>query len=120
MSETKFTPGPWWFYRESKGDLLVGPGIFYKDLYDYPGKEDEVIANAHLCAAAPEMFESEEKNLEMMEKLHDFLHELSLSNYYAQRHGSLRTFIGRLACNIERTRKTLKKARGEETEEDEE
>ena len=72
MSETKFTPGPW--YADAKGYIWRRP---LKDLYEYGGGvagdkplatvckgwwgEDTtgypVEANAHLIAAAPTMYE---------------------------------------------------------------
>lgn len=62
MSESKFTPGPWWF--EGQG---IGPKSFaddqsygitmpvaYIEEYDWP---ENHVANAHLIATAPTMYE---------------------------------------------------------------
>ncbi len=68
MSETKFTPGPWY-----ASDLFVDsvggngrPSLEICDLHNSLfGKE--VPANAHLIAAAPELYEALEETLAVIE-----------------------------------------------------
>ncbi len=75
MSEAKFTKGPWVVYDEAVSVSFYGtecrPGVesdageviivFGSDKYDCSGvhgeTQDQVKANAHLIAAAPEMYE---------------------------------------------------------------
>ena len=64
MSETKFTPGPWY---------VGGNGGFINQLQIEPtigcvyGAGDELKANAHLIAAAPDLFAA----LERVESMRD-------------------------------------------------
>ena len=54
MSETKFTPGPW-----EKGGLIVGArGIIIRQQWEGTRTIDELEANDHLIAAAPDMYEA--------------------------------------------------------------
>lgn len=65
MSESKFTPGPWAAHRSTRDDgswlMAIDMPNGYKEDYAWisndrePGSE---WANAHLIAAAPEMYEA--------------------------------------------------------------
>ena len=65
MSEIKFTPGPWLIAGESATFVYAlgpeGTNVFWCDV-QAAGRErasrDELIANAHLIAAAPELYEA--------------------------------------------------------------
>jgi hypothetical protein len=72
MSDTKFTPGPWKaFFGTENNSVLLGIGeestgegvadcgqIYCKGKFGiWRGKDPEARANAHLIAAAPEMYE---------------------------------------------------------------
>jgi hypothetical protein len=61
MSETKFTPGPWHkdersdvYVRDSEGDYIAGT---YAPMPKRKRAKGENEANAHLIAAAPDMYE---------------------------------------------------------------
>lgn len=70
MTETKFTPGPWKFdgedsgyydlptlnIRDKDGYIIAGAVDFYSD----PG-----LSNAHLIAAAPDLYEALDKIMRM-------------------------------------------------------
>lgn len=57
--ETKHTPGPWWI--DDDHNIAAGNGDCYKTIADprcmSPENHEEMDANAHLIAAAPEMLE---------------------------------------------------------------
>ena len=60
MSEPKFTPGPWGWCMPDE----VFPAVFCNengnsiaDLYDAKNNQRQMVANAALIAAAPEMYE---------------------------------------------------------------
>lgn len=61
MTETKFTPGPWKWVKSNDHDWSsydLSPGILTKDTADGTPFGDEIDkANAHLIAAAPELYE---------------------------------------------------------------
>lgn len=70
MSETKFTPGPWWpaasqlevvDYNGGKGPFRLIAQASCSPIVDGTGSHtisrDEAVANANLIAAAPELFE---------------------------------------------------------------
>ena len=76
MGELKATPGPWWF--EGQG---IGPKSFaddqsygmttpvaYIEEYDWP---ENHVANAHLIAAAPELYETLEEVIRISDRKHD-------------------------------------------------
>lgn len=73
MTETKFTKGPWEFRTDKDGTPYVGTGIF-KIVESIWGTtpsvdgtvKDDRIANAHLIAAAPELYEALEECLNMV------------------------------------------------------
>ena len=105
--QEKFTPGPWRFWRhvnekypEWSQTAVFGTGDkkfvmiaqTHDDLAAAPEQTiEEIIANAHLIAAAPDMYE-------MLEHIEDALDDSS----------------GCGEISVEKIRKLLKKARGEE------
>ena len=60
MSETKFTPGPWWVLHEGSSEVSVqaDKACICSLNYDPLPKEEtkKHLANARLIAAAPEMY----------------------------------------------------------------
>ena len=56
MNETKFTPGPWLFssYRSGNSVIVIDGKEFDVATVNYPNRD----ANAHLIAAAPELYEA--------------------------------------------------------------
>ncbi|MEN9393199.1 MAG: hypothetical protein RLZZ104_1542 [Pseudomonadota bacterium] len=65
MTETKFTPGPWKaFFGTENNKVLIGigedtgEGITDCGFGLWRGKDEEANANAHLIAAAPELYEA--------------------------------------------------------------
>lgn len=83
MSKTNFTKGPWVYGDASdngqyvwdpKGERIVAEA--------YPDEHQDFEANAHLIAAAPEMYEAIEQTLVEIEffgdDLHNKLHSVSL------------------------------------------
>lgn len=65
MSETKFTPGPWMVSDEvhGKGEGIVHIKAKYEEIAvswrnAINGDYDEFLANAHLIAAAPDLYEA--------------------------------------------------------------
>ena len=62
MSETKFTPGPWWIDGQGIGPKSFADDqsygitmpVAYIEEYDWPENHE---ANAHLIATAPTMYE---------------------------------------------------------------
>lgn len=69
MSETKFTPGPW--HKDERSDIYVrdSEGDYIAETYAPMPKrkraKGENEANAHLIAAAPELYEALEKAAEV-------------------------------------------------------
>jgi len=57
MSDTKFTPGPW---QVEDGSLPINvetvSGACICDVWEFAVGDDEPAANAHLIAAAPDMY----------------------------------------------------------------
>lgn len=77
MKEPKYKKGPWWVLREGRQDLFVEPGIYYKDLSGLSDEErEEAYANADLSACAPELLESEIKNLPLLKAALEAFEEL--------------------------------------------
>lgn len=64
----KFTPGPWWAFFEGTLDIFVEPGISYKEVCN-EAERSQAVANAHLIASAPEMYESNETTLRELENI---------------------------------------------------
>ena len=56
MSESKFTPGPWLFssYKSGNSVIVIDGKEFDVATVNYPNRD----ANAHLIAAAPELYEA--------------------------------------------------------------
>lgn len=56
MSEPKFTPGPWLFssYKSGNSVIVIDGKEFDVATVNYPNRD----ANAHLIAAAPELYEA--------------------------------------------------------------
>lgn len=56
MNETKFTPGPWLFssYKSGNSVIVIDGKEFDVATVNYPNRD----ANAHLIAAAPELYEA--------------------------------------------------------------
>ena len=59
MKEAMFTPGPWTVGGKFGTRVLVGENVL-SDMWNIPGPGgvDEGKANAHLIAAAPDMYEA--------------------------------------------------------------
>ena len=76
MSKTKFTPGPWWIDGQGIGpksfadDQSYGmtTPVAYIEEYDWP---ENHVANAHLIAAAPELYETLEEVIRISDRKHD-------------------------------------------------
>lgn len=70
MSESKHTPGPWWWRREKAKPVqgwYLAPGVLIADGNDgTPGGDEMDRANANLIAAAPDL-------LNACEEAFDFL-----------------------------------------------
>lgn len=76
MSDTKFTPGPWSVFIDDSGDrwsgwplsinakkvhedcMVVRTGGQWPYEWDFAISQIEAVANAHLIAAAPELYEA--------------------------------------------------------------
>lgn len=62
MSDTKHTPGPWKAYRHQFGigvlSTAVGADVAHCHGLDSLRADDEVLANAQLIAAAPELLDA--------------------------------------------------------------
>jgi len=56
MSEAKFTPGPWNTDSNSEGEIYSRRGIVVAFVTNREG-DNVGLANAHLIAAAPELYE---------------------------------------------------------------
>ena len=56
MSKTKFTPGPWLFssYKSGTSVIVIDGKEFGVATVNYPNRD----ANAHLIAAAPDLYEA--------------------------------------------------------------
>lgn len=78
MSKTKFTNGNW----EFDGELVMSEGTVIADPI-YTGDE-EVTANAHLIAAAPEMYVMLETVLNVLDGRAEYTHE-DISKSYIQK-----------------------------------
>jgi len=63
MSEIKFTPGPWLFssYKSGTSVIVIDGKEFDVATVSYPNRD----ANAHLIAAAPELYEALKAVLEI-------------------------------------------------------
>jgi len=63
MSEIKFTPGPWLFssYKSGTSVIVIDGKEFDVATVSYPNRD----ANAHLIAAAPELYEALEAVLKL-------------------------------------------------------
>lgn len=62
MSEAKFTPGPWKVFTAPNGTMLIGIGeATGEGVFDCGfgvwRSDEEKLANAHLAAAAPALYE---------------------------------------------------------------
>ena len=86
INKTKFTPGPWQAFIDDTGDKWTGWPISISSVNDidksivrtggqWPYEWDaaisqrEAVANAHLIAAAPEVYEKLEKLVERVEQI---------------------------------------------------
>ena len=107
MSETKFTPGPWWIDGQGIGpksfadDQSYGitTPVAYIEEYDWP---ENHVANAHLIAAAPELYEALEKSAEVF-RVYQAHHEYKGDEKKAERN----------KVYAEQMEAVLNKARGE-------
>jgi len=68
--ETKFTPGPWVVYPETDGTEIYAvdytPGLPIRQFIARPDRGANWISNAHLIAAAPELFDCLQRCLDEM------------------------------------------------------
>ncbi len=81
MSEAKFTKGPWKITESKLQNKIIIEGDNYviSDVNDPTMNED--IANAHLIAAAPEMYEALLYLIPLIKELHNITdHKLKLDN----------------------------------------
>ena len=69
MSETKFTRGPWEISKHQDGSslIVIGPEDWDIARVDYPDRNP----NAHLIAAAPELYETLEEVIRISDRKHD-------------------------------------------------
>lgn len=104
MSEAKFTKGEWLAWDERVGIIDESDSqangmmmeVAYIEKYDFP---DEYMANAHLIAAAPEMYKEIKRDIESLHcKLID---AITIGESSSIKH------------DIERKSKLLAKARGD-------
>lgn len=59
MAEPKWTPGPWKWVCLSGNDILTDPeGLWVANVIEWPGDNTARGADAHLIAAAPELYEA--------------------------------------------------------------
>ena len=132
-NDPKFTPGPWKFVRVQpeidtfairtmNDDTLAAVGVS-----PVGWREGKDIANAALLAVAPEMYENESRNLEMLvfmrERYEDILRVITqdpdaravveLANIGTAHLAKLVDIINHLSERIKQTEKLLAKARGE-------
>lgn len=94
MSKEKFTPGPWgWSMPDEVFPVVFcnETGNIIADLNDPENKQREMVANAKLIAAAPEMYAELKRHCALCMLQHPECE----------------------GCEICETRKVLKKARGE-------
>ena len=101
MSKTKFTPGPWLFssYKSGTSVIVIDGKEFGVATVNYPNRD----ANAHLIAAAPELYEALEK-----------IRHWGESQHKAQSKGGHATFdMMMLREQIDTAEAALAKARGE-------
>lgn len=97
MTDTKFTPGPWEVKEEGEKWLWVGPASWVKRICRvvlYNGTEREDKANAHLIAAAPDLYDALER-----------------AEYMLRQYGMRPEFYREVASEA---RSALAKARGEQ------
>lgn len=144
MSETKFTPGPWEKRRKTIGDF-TGISIFGENcpigliaklpfrnefalIREYKEKfsQEEVDANAQLISCSPDLYASEEKNLELLKiPYHAFQYMLALCKADVKmqtfvvdqlkvKFEDIEKFAKEYEERIAETEQLLKKARGEE------
>jgi len=129
-NNTKFTPGPW------NTATVIRNGKIYSAVIDghlerlctMPDYGAEAQANAVLMSYAPEMYENESRNLEMLVFMRDRYEDLlrvitqdpdaravvELANIGAAHLAKLVDIINQLSECIKQTEKLLAKARGEE------
>ena len=93
MKETKFTPGPWLFssYKSGTSVIVIDGKEFDVATVNYPNRD----ANAHLIAAAPDLYEA-------LEELHAEQNGPPLEKYKTSWEKAIR-----------KTEAALAKARGE-------
>ena len=105
MSHTK---GPWEVDMRRPITIHAQDGSQIADcgqFLNHKRSEEGLEANAHLIAAAPDMYEEETANLQMMENLAADLHAGRVLHRAAIEEG--------LRVRIAKTRAALKRARGE-------
>lgn len=104
MTETKFTPGPWVAVDEGRGRdrnwcvMVPEESRFGPYIATIHNTADHAKANAHLIAAAPELYEALEAVLDLRENTSPFGGELQAD---------------RIDRTIEAASAALAKARGE-------
>jgi hypothetical protein len=118
---SKHTPGPW---KVDKGKLgfpvVFGPqyevaspsfcGVNYGKLKTDKGKAEEILANAHLIAAAPHLLDALKEHLEAFEPLYDWLNNTDAVADYADKYPAE---FERQCKAMEQTRAAIKKATGQ-------
>ena len=120
--ETKFTPGPWKVNISTKSNVFPKRAIFSRDnkfplagIFGDPRPKKENEANAHLIAAAPDMYEALKKSENFLMELYKIKEDAACVEFTG---GS---FVGNQASaeaniiwmQIENLREILKIARGE-------
>lgn len=125
MNEPKYKKGPWWVLREGRQDLFVEPGIYYKDLSGLSDEErEEAYANADLSSCAPELLESEIKNLPLLQAALEAFEEMlrlyrtdkdvqaAVREYPMALPPALEETVDSLRARIKATKQLIAKAQG--------
>ena len=116
MSDVKFTPGPWCLSKQSiriikkdfsaigSDDGFLIASSMGRDDSGFYASDSEADANAHLIAAAPDLYEALERSIDMLQDYALDYKKISGSNEVHPIHKEI----------IDQAEKALAKARGEQ------
>ena len=109
MNETKFTPGPWLFssYKSGNSVIVIDGKEFDVATVNYPNRD----ANAHLIAAAPDLYEALKNTTAHLVAAHSLLQ--SGGQKAAASNTMFEIMLKDYEKSIEVGRAALSKARGE-------